>query len=67
VDLEYEAYLADFGIARMVDPTTSLDLSSIVGSVGYIPPSEELDLSIHGYAYYDLWNFWRCRVGQSLF
>jgi len=43
VDLEYEAHLADFGIAKMVDPATSLDLSSVAGSVGYIPPGKKLD------------------------
>jgi len=57
VDLDYEAYLADFGISKMVDPATSLDLSSVVGSIGYIPQGEQLDSSIHDYACSGYWSF----------
>jgi len=40
IDLEYEAYLGDFGIAKMVDPTTPYNSSLVVGSLGYIPPGK---------------------------
>lgn len=53
MDLEYTTHLDDFGIARMVDLTILYDLSSVVSPtqpVGLHPQSEELDLSIHGYA-----------------
>ena len=47
VDLEYEAHLADFGIAKMVESATSHELSSIAGSLGYIPPGEVLQISMY--------------------
>jgi serine/threonine protein kinase len=47
VDLEYEAHLADFGIAKMVESATSHELSTVVGSLGYIPPGEVLQISIY--------------------
>ncbi|KAG0617465.1 hypothetical protein M758_5G191000 [Ceratodon purpureus] len=38
LDMDYEAHLADFGIAKVVETAVARDLSTIAGSLGYIAP-----------------------------
>lgn len=38
--MDYEAHLADFGIAKVVETAVSRDLSTIAGSLGYIAPGK---------------------------
>lgn len=41
LDMNYEAHLVDFGIAKVVGKAASRDMSTIAGSLGYIAPGNQ--------------------------
>lgn len=40
LDVTYEAHLADFGIAKIIESTASHDSTTVAGSLGYMAPGE---------------------------
>jgi serine/threonine protein kinase len=40
LDVTYEAHLADFGIAKIIESTGSHDSTTVAGSLGYMAPGE---------------------------